>query len=94
MAIFVIRAGFEPTTHSLEGCCSIQLSYRTRPLFCFRSAGQISKVGAKIVIIFGFAIKCLGQVFFIGFESTEIALFVLLKSEMEESDRVSGLFVG
>ena len=52
MAIFVIRAGFEPTTHSLEGCCSIQLSYRTRPLFCFRSAGQISKVGAKIVIIF------------------------------------------
>lgn len=27
-------------------------------------------------------------------ESTGIALFVLLKSEMEESDRVSGLFVG
>ena len=27
----VIRAGFEPTTHSLEGCCSIQLSYRTDP---------------------------------------------------------------
>ena len=26
----VIRAGFEPTTRSLEGCCSIQLSYRTR----------------------------------------------------------------
>ena len=25
----VIRAGFEPATHSLEGCCSIQLSYRT-----------------------------------------------------------------
>ena len=25
----VIRAGFEPTTHSLEGCCSIQLSYET-----------------------------------------------------------------
>ena len=25
----VIREGFEPTTHSLEGCCSIQLSYRT-----------------------------------------------------------------
>jgi hypothetical protein len=25
----VIRAGFEPTTRSLEGCCSIQLSYRT-----------------------------------------------------------------
>ncbi len=30
----VIRAGFEPTTHSLEGCCSIQLSYRTI-LFAF-----------------------------------------------------------
>ena len=25
----VIPAGFEPTTHSLEGCCSIQLSYET-----------------------------------------------------------------
>lgn len=25
----VIRTGFEPTTDSLEGCCSIQLSYRT-----------------------------------------------------------------
>ena len=31
----VIRAGFEPTTHSLEGCCSIQLSYRTI-LFAFK----------------------------------------------------------
>ena len=29
----VIRAGFEPTTHSLEGCCSIQLSYRTLSLY-------------------------------------------------------------
>ena len=25
----VIRSGFEPETHSLEGCCSIQLSYQT-----------------------------------------------------------------
>ena len=25
----VIQAGFEPTTRSLEGCCSIQLSYWT-----------------------------------------------------------------
>ena len=29
--LFVIRLGFEPKTHSLEGCCSIQLSYRTNP---------------------------------------------------------------
>ena len=28
-SFFVIPAGFEPTTHSLEGCCSIQLSYET-----------------------------------------------------------------
>ncbi len=25
----VIPLGFEPRTHSLEGCCSIQLSYGT-----------------------------------------------------------------
>jgi hypothetical protein len=25
----VIRTGFKPVTRSLEGCCSIQLSYRT-----------------------------------------------------------------
>ena len=24
----VPRTGFEPVAHSLEGCCSIQLSYR------------------------------------------------------------------
>ena len=29
----MIRKGFEPLTHSLEGCCSIQLSYRTKSLF-------------------------------------------------------------
>ena len=27
----VIPLGFEPKTHSLEGCCSIQLSYGTEP---------------------------------------------------------------
>ena len=27
----VIPLGFEPKTHSLEGCCSIQLSYGTDP---------------------------------------------------------------
>ena len=27
--LVVIPLGFEPKTHSLEGCCSIQLSYGT-----------------------------------------------------------------
>ena len=31
LASFVIPPGFEPGTHSLEGCCSIQLSYGTMP---------------------------------------------------------------
>ena len=35
---FVIPAGFEPTTHSLEGCCSIQLSYGTITKSCGLSA--------------------------------------------------------
>ena len=38
LIFFVIQAGFEPTTHSLEGCCSIQLSYWTRNRFFFASA--------------------------------------------------------
>ncbi len=29
----VISSGFEPETHSLEGCCSIQLSYETNLFF-------------------------------------------------------------
>ncbi len=28
----MIRIGFEPMAYSLEGCCSIQLSYRTQPM--------------------------------------------------------------
>ena len=36
-SFFVIRLGFEPKTHSLEGCCSIQLSYRT--ILKFRHEG-------------------------------------------------------
>ena len=40
---FVIPSGFEPETHSLEGCCSIQLSYGT-PFF---------KVDAKVLLFFG-----------------------------------------
>ena len=40
IAIFVIRLGFEPKTHSLEGCCSIQLSYRTEPFLLPASAAM------------------------------------------------------
>ena len=39
---FVTRLGFEPKTHSLEGCCSIQLSYQAIDRFA----------GAKIRNIF------------------------------------------
>ena len=35
----VIRLGFEPKTHSLEGCCSIQLSYRT--VNCPDASGKV-----------------------------------------------------
>ena len=31
MLALVIPPGLEPGTHSLEGCCSIQLSYGTMP---------------------------------------------------------------
>ena len=36
LMLSVISSGFEPETHSLEGCCSIQLSYETN-LFFFLS---------------------------------------------------------
>ncbi len=36
----VIEEGFEPSTHSLEGCCSIQLSYPTI-LICDRKGNTI-----------------------------------------------------
>ena len=56
MAFSVIRLGFEPKTHSLEGCCSIQLSYRTNPwLLVGQVVLLIPKVAAKIAIFFGFA---------------------------------------
>ena len=40
----VIPLGLEPKTYSLEGCCSIQLSYGTRPLFC---ENQVLKAPSK-----------------------------------------------
>ncbi len=33
VGVFVIPLGLEPKTHSLEGCCSIQLSYGTILIF-------------------------------------------------------------
>ena len=41
----VIPAGFEPTTHSLEGCCSIQLSYGTIDILAIFGA----KCSAKVI---------------------------------------------
>ncbi len=43
---FVIRSGFEPETHSLEGCCSIQLSYQTDHKKS-RKSGRIPNFGCK-----------------------------------------------
>jgi hypothetical protein len=34
----VIWTGIEPVTHSLEGCCSIQLSYQTSNIISLRAA--------------------------------------------------------
>ena len=47
-SLFVIRLGFEPKTHSLEGCCSIQLSYRT--ILCILPAkkGRAGRIGLQI----------------------------------------------
>ena len=47
MAFRVIRLGFEPKTHSLEGCCSIQLSYRTDPYLLLIGSGTGIKSGCK-----------------------------------------------
>ena len=47
---FVIRSGFEPETHSLEGCCSVQLSYSTPGM------EQVHKVAAKLRIFCHYAI--------------------------------------
>ena len=53
-AIDVIRLGFEPKTHSLEGCCSIQLSYRTSPYFVSEADAKISSffILKKFIFVF------------------------------------------
>ena len=43
----MIRLGFEPKTHSLEGCCSIQLSYRTDPCLLLTCSSAEVKSGCK-----------------------------------------------
>ena len=45
LALLVIPAGFEPTTHSLEGCCSIQLSYGTIDIAYL----TVAKCSAKVI---------------------------------------------
>ena len=43
----VIPPGFEPGTHSLEGCCSIQLSYGTNALFWGYKSTNLILFGKK-----------------------------------------------
>ena len=51
----MIRLGFEPRTHSLEGCCSIQLSYPTILSF---AVVLFPDCVAKVVINSILAIPC------------------------------------
>ena len=58
--LIVIRLGFEPKTHSLEGCCSIQLSYQTILIGCkitnnFQVGTEFLQKNAKTTsLCFGF----------------------------------------
>ena len=42
-----IAGGLEPPTHSLEGCCSIQLSYATMPETILKS-GHLTESKAAV----------------------------------------------
>ena len=45
-AIWVVnRPGFEPGTHSLEGCCSIQLSYQSPFVIAFHRKRRVAFPG-------------------------------------------------
>ena len=48
----VIELGFEPKTHSLEGCCSIQLSYRTILMFRLEGCPFAKNRSANIGIFY------------------------------------------
>ena len=45
----VIPLGLEPKTHSLEGCCSIQLSYGT-PFLIFGCKGSEKSVNVQMFL--------------------------------------------
>ena len=63
----VIPAGFEPTTHSLEGCCSIQLSYETGLFICIcKSEDYLYKYKIIIISVYAFILqkRCKSSLFF------------------------------
>ena len=101
MAFSVIRLGFEPKTHSLEGCCSIQLSYRTDPYLLLTCSGTDVKSGCKDSDYFWICNKMFWfGLFFIfrvlvlfGFESIEMTLLVLWRAGMMVESTEMLLFV-
>jgi hypothetical protein len=59
IVVNVIPAGFEPTTRSLEGCCSIQLSYETKINLAFlinrlQRYGFSPKIGTGVILAVNF----------------------------------------
>jgi len=48
----VIRTGLEPVARSLEGCCSIQLSYRTKMSMFDFAAAKVVKLRYKASFLF------------------------------------------
>ncbi len=51
-SIIVIPLGFEPKTHSLEGCCSIQLSYETENAVQYYEK-MLKPIGCEICPVVG-----------------------------------------
>ena len=84
LALLVIPAGFEPTTHSLEGCCSIQLSYGTIDI----ARLTVAKCSAKVIKNWQFTIHspkilflCAYNVLFSGLKSTHLTLDLVIFEE-------------
>ena len=77
----VISPRFERGTHSLEGCCSIQLSYETIQLFCKRFAGAYQVFFGKNNVFKDFYILCLyteKNVFSVGTSMKKSFVFFVL----------------